>query len=560
MEFDHEMILRTFLAETEENLAAVEEALVELEGRPDDEEALGTIFRAAHTLKGDATSFGFVGVAALAHSMEDVLDRLRSHAMPVTSDLVTTLLQSVDVLRRMVPAAARGEAPEDSEASRLITALDALAGGNVEPSPSGRTPALFHRDVEPERTMSERSQKRTLRVDAIKLDQMLNLITEIVIARGRLEKVIGADAPGAQAVLEAFHASDALYKDLQELIMGARMVPIEATFRSYIRVVRDLAHQSGKLARIEIDAQGVEVDTRIAEHVRDPLTHMIRNAIDHGIEAPERRDALGKDPTGVVKLRARHEAGTIVVQVIDDGAGLDRAAIARRAAAMRLAPDPESLPDADLFRLILEPGFSTAPEVSTISGRGIGMDVVRRNVEAVRGSLRIDSERGRGTSITIRLPLTLAIIDGFGIGVGDETYVIPLDAVRECVELPAEESDRKAVQGVMQLRGEVLPYVRLRSLLSLESLGAAQTEKAEKAERQSVVVVQTEGSRAGIVVDALYGKAQTVIKPLGRLFSGVEEISGSAVLSDGRVALILDVPALLRRTLTQGGAPSRAAG
>jgi two-component system chemotaxis sensor kinase CheA len=542
MDIDHEAILQTFLAETEENLAAVEEALVELEGRPDDEEALGVIFRAAHTLKGDSTSFGFHAVGGLAHAIENVLDRLRLRAMPVTSELVTTLLSCVDVLRKMVPAAARGDAQVDPEAQALIATLDTFLE-------EAESPAAWPTDsgsgLERAQGHVLRNQKRTLRIDTEKLDRMLNLITEIAISRGRLAQVIETSGgQGAREVLEAHRSADGLHQDLQELIMRARMVPIEATFRSYIRVVRDLANQSGKLARLEVDAQGVEIDTRIAEHIRDPLTHMIRNAIDHGIELPDERAAAGKDPTGTISLRARHEAGSIVVRVADDGAGLNRAKIAARAAAMLLVPDPDALPDHELFRSIFEPGFSTADEVSSISGRGIGMDVVRRNVEDVRGSLRVDSSPGHGTSITIRLPLTLAIIDGFGVGVGGETYVIPIEAVRECVELPVEERGKTEGRGVINLRGQALPYVHLRSLLGLEGVGA---------ERESVVVVHYDGGRAGLVVDTLFGESQTVIKPLGKLFHGVVGVSGSAIMSDGRVALILDVPALLRKIHADGG-------
>lgn len=544
MDLDHEAILQTFLAETEENLAAVEEALVELEGRPDDEEALGVIFRAAHTLKGDATSFGFHDVGNLAHSIEDVLDRLRARAMPVTSELVTTLLGCVDVLRKMVPAAARGEdlGAIKPEAQALIAALDAFVEESDFPAAG---PIDQRSGLERAQGTVLRTRTRTLRIETEKLDRMLNLITEIAISRGRLAQVIeSGGGHDARSVLEAHRAADGLHRDLQELIMRARMVPIEATFRSYIRVVRDLATMIDKLVRLEIDAQGVEVDTRIAEHLRDPLTHMIRNAIDHGIEPPDERAAAGKDPTGTISLRARHEAGSIVVRVTDDGAGLNRAKIAARAASMHLAPDPDSLPDHELFRFIFEPGFSTAEQVSSISGRGIGMDVVRRNVEDVRGSLRVDSSPGHGTQIAIRLPLTLAIIDGFAVGVNHETYVIPIDAVLECIEFPAEDRGKTEGRGVINLRGQALPYIHLRSLLDLE--GSAP-------ERQSVVVVHYEGGRAGLVVDALFGESQTVIKPLGKLFHGVSGVSGSAIMSDGRVALILDVPALLRKVHAELG-------
>lgn len=542
MEIDHESILQTFLAETEENLAGTEEALVTLETHPDDEEALGIIFRAIHTLKGDATSFGFQRVSEFAHAMENVLDRLRCGETPVTGEAVSLLLGCVDILRRMVPAAASGADETPPEMASMIGQLGALRTASAPPPSGGFTALHGHRGRRPAHA-SVTSHAKTLRIDTSKLDRMLNLITELTVARGRLGQMLEAGSSSRADLLEAHRTADGLHRDLQELVMRARMVPVETMFRSYIRIVRDLARENGKLARLVIEAPGVEVDTRIIEHMRDPLTHMIRNAIAHGIESPGERAERGKDPSGRITLRAHHEAASIVIQVSDDGVGLSRARIADRARAMGLALGEGKTADHDIYRLILEPGFSTVDSVSTMSGRGVGMDIVRRNVEAVRGSLSIDSVEGEGCSITIRLPLTLAIIDGFGVGVGDETYVIPLDAVIECVELPEEERDNPAGVGMLSLRGQVLPYVRLRRLLKLG--GSAIT-------RESVVVVHYEGGIAGITVDTLYGESQTVIKPLGRLLDSIPGISGSAILGNGRVALILDVPVMLRRGLLTG--------
>jgi two-component system chemotaxis sensor kinase CheA len=288
----------------------------------------------------------------------------------------------------------------------------------------------------------------------------------------------------------------------------------------------------------------VEVDTRVIEHLRDPLTHMIRNAVDHGIEPPHARKARGKDPCGRVTLRACHEAGSIVIQVADDGAGLDRERIIERARSLGIVAEPEKLPDAEIYGLIFEAGFSTAETVTDLSGRGVGMDVVRRNVDALRGSVGIDSRQGEGTSITIRLPLTLAIIEGFGVGVGEETYVIPLEAVLECVELPAQEQIQSNGHGVIYLRGRALPYLRLRTLFALGDRAPF---------RENIVVVQHGGGQAGIAVDALYGASQAVIKPLGELFEGLPGIAGSTILGNGRVALILDVPSLLREAVGRLG-------
>jgi two-component system chemotaxis sensor kinase CheA len=319
--------------------------------------------------------------------------------------------------------------------------------------------------------------------------------------------------------------------------MKARMVPLGPVFRRHVRTVRDVAAAHGKEARLETFGEDVEVDTSVVEHISDPLTHMIRNAIDHGIEPPDVRRRRGKDPCGSVVLRAFRDAGSIVIQVVDDGAGLDRRRIIARARSLGAVADAEALSDQQLHRLVLEPGFSTAEAVTDLSGRGVGLDVVRRNVERLRGAVEIESREGQGTTITLRLPLTLAIITGFAVGVGEETFLMPLDAVLECLELPKEECPHADGRGVLSLRGEALPYLRLGAAFGMD--GAAGQEH--------VVVVQHDGGKAGLVVHGLFGESQTVIKPLGRLFRDVPGIAGSAILGSGRVALILDVPALVRQ-------------
>jgi two-component system, chemotaxis family, sensor kinase CheA len=265
--------------------------------------------------------------------------------------------------------------------------------------------------------------------------------------------------------------------------------------------------------------------------------HMIRNAVDHGLELPAKRHAAGKNPSGRICLRAFHETGNIIIQIVDDGAGLNRKRIADTARTRGLVAEPEKLADAELLRLIFEPGFSTAEQITDVSGRGVGMDVVQRNIDMLRGSLGVESEEGKGTTITIRLPLTMAIIDGFLVGVSDETYVIPLDTILECLELPSSERGNASAFGVINLRGTTLPYMRLSHLLGVSRSGAG---------REQIVVVKHHEIRAGLVVDALYGDNQTVIKPLGKLFQGLHGVSGSTILGSGRPALILDVPKILR--------------
>ena len=330
--------------------------------------------------------------------------------------------------------------------------------------------------------------------------------------------------------------------------MQVRMVPVGPTLRQFVRSVRDLAAAQGKLARVFIQGEDVEVDTTIIEHLRDPLTHMIRNALHHGIEKPEIRKEKGKDPCGAIALSAWREAGSIVIELADDGAGFNRERIVEEAKRRGLADDPERLPDAELYRLVFEPGFSTADRVTEWSGRGMGMDVVRERIAALRGSIAIESWPDAGTSIKLRLPLTLAIIEGFGVGIGAETYVIPVDRVVECMELPRKAGPRER-HGILQLRGQALPFVRLRDVFA-----AGGTEP----ERESVVVVRHDMTRAGIVVDRLHGQNQAVIKPLGDPFRGIRGLCGSTILGDGRVAFILDVPGLLENLLTPNPAATAA--
>jgi len=379
---------------------------------------------------------------------------------------------------------------------------------------------------------------------------MLDLSGEIAIARGRLAEMLERGEASHSELLEAHRETDRLYLDLQELIMKARMVPIGPSFHQHLRTVRDVATLRGKQARLVIEGEEVEVDTAVVEYVRDPLMHMVRNALDHGIEAPEARSAAGKDPCGRLLLRAFHEAGSMVIQVADDGKGLDKKRIAEKAAAMGLVPEGARLSDEDIARVLFEPGFSTAEKVTDISGRGVGMDVVRRNVEALRGSVSIESELGKGTTVTIRVPLTLAIIQGFKVGIGDEAYILPLDAVVECLELPPEETASARPCGVVNLRGKPLPYLRLRDHFSLA--GA-------RPPRENVVVVQHGAQTAGVVVDALHGESSTVIKPLGTMFKGIPGVAGSSILGNGRVALIMDVAGLLREALRRAAARDAAA-
>jgi two-component system chemotaxis sensor kinase CheA len=545
---DRAELLQIFTAESEENLRDMEVSFVQLESAPQDEETLQAIFRAAHTIKGNAAGLGFPALAKFAHGVEDVLDGLRTGAMVLTTPLATILLQTVDALRQLVAAAVKGADELLPEHLELLEDLMVEAGG-------GQHSGVAQGESKKERRggqgrlradQSGGTRAQTLRVEIEKLDRMLNLTGEIAVARERLAGLLEETdhAKQLEDILEAHRAADRLFMDLQEEVMKVRMVPLGPTFRQFVRTVRDVATAQGKLAYVELAGEDVDVDMNVIEHLRDPLTHIVRNAVDHGIEEPERRRELGKDQRGRLSLQAWHEGGSIVIKVQDDGAGLERSKVIERARAMGYTADFDKLNDHELFRLILEPGFSTASEVTEFSGRGVGMDVVRRNVEALRGVISIESRAGVGTTITIRLPLTLAIIRGFAVGVNEETYIMPLDAVIECIELPRDGSEEFASRGVINLRGQALPYVRLRDCFRL---GGQPTE------RENVLVLRYHDQRVGLVVDRLFGENQTVIKPLSRTLGELPGVSGSAILGNGRVALILEVEGLLREALRQSG-------
>lgn len=381
-----------------------------------------------------------------------------------------------------------------------------------------------------------------LRVRAEKLDELITLVGELVIA-GAATRLL-AQRSGNGELIDSTTSAEALVEQVRDRALKLRMVPIGETFARFKRVVRDLGLELGKEVELVVSGADTELDKSMTEKIGDPLMHLVRNALDHGIEAPEVRVRNGKRATGRLHLNAYHDSGSIVIEAADDGAGLDRGKILARAIERGLIPGDAEPSDAEIHRLVMEPGFSTADAVTNVSGRGVGMDVVRRNVEGLRGTLAIDSVAGRGTTVSIRLPLTLAIIDGFLVGVGRATYVVPLDMVVECMELSAEERALIRTRSYINLRDEILPLLRLRDVFGVPG---------DAGRRENIVVVQYAGRRAGLVVDALQGEFQTVIKPLGKLFERLAGISGSTILGTGEVALILDVAALIQRAVDKEG-------
>lgn len=374
-----------------------------------------------------------------------------------------------------------------------------------------------------------------VRVHAEKLDGLINLVGELVIAGAGANLL--AKSCNNDALAEATSNISDLVEDIRDRALKLRMVPIGDTFNRFQRVVRDVSKELGKRIELKISGAETELDKTVVEKIGDPLMHLIRNAMDHGIETPEDRVSAGKPASGVLHLNAYHESGSIVIEISDDGRGLDKDRILAKALEKELIPASAALSDQEIFNLIFEPGFSTAAAVTNLSGRGVGMDVVKRNIMALRGTVELESLATIGTTVRIRLPLTLAIIDGFLVNVGSSSYVIPLEMVQECIELSDEERQRTRERSYLNLRGEVLPLVFLRDHFMVEG---------PPSRRANVVVVHVEDRKAGLVVDELQGEFQTVIKPLGKLFSSLRGISGSTILGNGTVALILDIPALAR--------------
>lgn len=377
-------------------------------------------------------------------------------------------------------------------------------------------------------------QAQTVRVDADKLDHLINLIGELVIASASVESVAHQAAVGN--LMESAQTLSRLVEDVRESALNLRMVQIGDTFNRFQRVVRDVSKELGKTINLQISGAETELDKTVIEKISDPLMHLVRNSIDHGIEASDIRLQRGKPANGRLLLNAYHESGSIVIEVSDDGGGLNRARILQKAKANGLVAADAELPDSEIYQLIFEAGFSTADAVSNISGRGVGMDVVKRNIEALRGTIEIDSEETVGTTMRIRLPLTLAIIDGFMMKVGDGFYVLPLDIVEECLELNDSQKNGLDGRNYINLRGEVLPFIRL---------GEHFRKTSTNVRRENVIVVRYGNLKAGFVVDELMGEFQTVIKPLGPLFENIPGISGSTILGSGEVALILDAPSLI---------------
>jgi two-component system chemotaxis sensor kinase CheA len=382
----------------------------------------------------------------------------------------------------------------------------------------------------------EEKNKRSMRIDGERLDQLINFVGELVTAGENVKQLAAQNGDGD--LMESADRMSRLIEEIREGAMNMRMVQIGETFRKFERVVRDLSREQGKEIDLAISGADTELDKTITEKISDPLMHIVRNAIDHGIATPEVRRSQGRPPRGIIRLHAYHETGSIVIEVSDDGGGLNRDRIRAKAVERGLITAGQQLSEVEILQLIFRPGFSTAEKVTNISGRGVGMDVVKRNIESLRGVVDVESEDGVGTTVRIQLPLTIAIIDGFMFRVGELTYVVPLDMVVECVEFAREDFEGMEGGSFMNLRGSVLPFLSLRDFFR---------EEGEPPARGNVIVVEYARRKAGLVVDKLVGKFQTVIKPMGKIFSNMHWLSGSTIMGTGEVAYIIDVPRMIMK-------------
>jgi two-component system chemotaxis sensor kinase CheA len=689
---------QAFKEEAYELLSALETSLLDLEESPDDQDAVGRVFRALHTIKGSGSMFGFDDLAAFTHEVETAFDLVRNNRLAVTKGLLDLSLAASDQIRILLDAADGEGSVDKDEIARILTALKGLIPaaqtGAVPPSPAPAIPEagegsaatyrirfaphpdVFMKGINPllllnelrdlgectvvahtssipelddinpeecftswdvilssrsglnavkdvfifveddcdlqidlidelgtspdgeaykklgeilvergnvsqgelrevlggqrrigemlmdaglidptqlESALSEQKHVRDVRqkhqkeerassvkVPAERLDILVDLVGELVTVQARLTQTAASwKDPLLVSIAEEV---ERLTAELRDNTMSIRMLPIGTTFDRFKRLVRDLSTGLGKEVVLTTEGAETELDKTVIERLSDPLVHLIRNSIDHGIEPPDDRETAGKPRHGTIHLSASHSGANVLIRITDDGQGLDKEAIRAKAVEKGLIAADAELSEKEIFALIMTPGFSTAQKLSNVSGRGVGMDVVKQNIDALRGSIELSSSRNEHTTITLKLPLTLAIVDGLLVRIGDGYFVIPLSIVEECVELTPQDVERTHGREMSYVRGEIVPYIRLRERFNINGT---------LPEIQQIVITEAVGGRFGLVVDSVIGEHQTVIKNLGKFYRNVEGISGATILGDGTVALILDVPKLIHEVESQ---------
>jgi len=578
-------LTREFLIESQEGLDRMERCLTELEERPQDRELLAEIFRSVHTIKGTTGFLGFSRLESLAHAGENLLDLLRDGRLLANANIITGLLALLDILREILGSIESTGQEGQGDDVLMIHRLHALQHDSKEYSAtSGNMPAADNfqpasqkkkrirrtkarnaaaiaplpgaeivksqaetKTIEIYQAEPQAAQMRaavntaesTLRVDVDLLNRMMNLVGELVLTRNQILQMVSADAN----LTMLSRRLDMVTADLREAVMKARMQPVSHVFSKFPRMVRDLAQQLNKRVRLVMEGQETELDKSLLEAIKDPLTHSVRNAIDHGIEMPHQREASGKDPEGTLRLRAYQEGSHVIIEVSDDGGGMKVERIRDKALGCKLITRERAaqLSDRELMQLIFLPGFSTAEAVTNVSGRGVGMDVVRTNVEKIGGKVEIDSHAGKGTTLRLRIPLTLAIVPALIVHSRGQSFALPQGALSELVHLSSEQVQTQVewMEGaaLYRLRGKLLPLVFLGSLLK-------QQELADEPREVYIAVLNAEGRRYGLVVDGLADPEEIVVKPLSSVLKQIGLFSGATVLGNGEMALILDPGAI----------------
>lgn len=588
-------IVKEFLVESNDHLDDVESKILQLEENPGDMDIINGIFRPIHSMKGSAGFLGLSDIGKVSHEMETLLDEARKAKIKITPEIFEILYEGVDILKKLREIVAKKtdnkNAPVDvidyqsllsKIAAVLIRETGTIKQGSVPPiaeqesalpiAEEGKqlgeilvekgdisseqleialkekekrlgeiliekgitTPEKVKNALKIQTAMGKPSD--TVKVDTQKLDNLVNLVGELVIANALIGEGLGTVHNGTNKNLSHLNK---IVKEIQDQVMSMRMIPLKSTFQKMARLVRDVSAKVGKKVRLEISGEDTELDKTVIEEIGDPLVHIIRNSVDHGIEPQEERLAKGKPADGHIRLNAFHRSGNIVIEIEDDGKGLSKDKILKKAIEKGLVEEGTSLSDQQVYNLIFAAGFSTAEKVTDISGRGVGMDVVKKNIERLRGKVELTTEEGKGTKTMIKLPLTLAIIDGMIVQVGDEKYIVPMLSIEESIRPRKEDVSTVQQRGeLINVRGNLLPMVRLHNLYNVKP------KKTDPWEAL-ILIVEGEGQRCGILVDDLIGQQQIVIKSLGEQFHNVKGVSGSAILGDGRVGLILDVGGIM---------------
>jgi two-component system chemotaxis sensor kinase CheA len=578
--------LRDFVIESLDSLGKIEIHLLDLEQDPQNPEPIHTILRAFHTVKGVSGFLNLKNINQLSHATENLLDCAREGEIRITDAVIDVILESVDILKQLINcvelalAAGNPHFDADMDLTPHIKKLERILKesrkdnkriGEMLIEDGALDEEDLEKGLEKQKTIpgqkigrilvdekmaaskdvikALRDQRKGTRlsdfqvkVDAAKLDGLVDLTGELVISQTMLRQSRGLQSINDQQLNQNLSRLTQIVSSLQKTAMSLRMIPIKSTFQKMVRLVRDLSKSSGKTIALEMSGEETEIDRNLVEELYEPLVHMVRNAVDHGIEMPEERRNAGKPEQGVIRLRAYHAGENIVIEIIDDGRGIDPEKILQKALTTGLIEKDHVFSETDIFNLIFHPGFSTAKAVTDISGRGVGMDVVKKRIEKLRGRLRIQSAVGKGSQVIITLPLTLAIIDGMIVRAGDERYIIPTLSIVESFQ--PEKEKCHTVQGkgeLVQVRGSLIPLLRLERMFGVKGNRSAPWEGL-------VVVVENNGQKGGLLLDELLRQEEIVIKSLGETLKGIQGIAGGAILGDGKIGLILDIAGLLEMT------------